>query len=655
MFKATKPNKLVAGFLALVLIISLGFSLYRGFERHKVDSDYKMVQALVNYDDIRVMSNLSGEPLVEVAKKFKAAGATGVLVKERTLQVGVLGAQNALVLSQDVAIMTGLDLKKDAALKNQLGLAELIIPKNTYFWIEDGVLRASVLAHIKAKTGYGDLLTYQGMELIDAGPVDGNLLTMGVGYPIESLKEIAKSGLTISPQVKKWPKESDESVKFVVDDILSLPNLNGVYFNDDEVPMYDHPEMTRLAQAQTIGFIEFFSSEQKGMETLIRKTYNGSNFNMLRLHAIGSSQMVALTTSRNLEQFKLAVAERGIRAVLVTFPLSGDIDKDIDDSVTFIETLTGALKNDQHQMSAEHKIYNLPIASTLYIWVVGLAAVVGTVMLGYVLNQYKLGLIVAGLGLIGWTGLLFVAPSLTKQLMAIYGCTLFPVIGITWALKQESRTLLGAVYAFLGTSVISLFGAAIQVGLLTENAYVMGIDIFRGVKIVLVAPIFLILLAVLLRWEKFEIEKIKAFLLKPVNVISLVALGILAVAVFVYVRRSGNTGTVSDLEILIRQTLDQILGVRPRTKEFMVGHPALLLVLFMGYKRKWLPLVALGAIGQASMVNTFSHFHTPISVSLIRTFHGVWIGLLIGIVGVLLIKAVTKWLPKHWVKEQHNG
>lgn len=651
MTKARPKQQLVAGLLALVLFISLGFSLYKGYLRYQMDQNYKAVQVLVNYDDLRQIANLSRRSLAEVAADFKAAGATGVLVKERTLVVGVPGAQNALVLNQDAAIMSGIDLRKDAALKDQVALAEGLQPRNTYLWIENEGIRDTVYRHIQAKNGYAELLNYQGMTLIDAGPVDGNLLTMGVGYPVENLQVIADAGLTISPQIKSWPKPSDVSAKFVVDDVLALPNLNGVYFNDDEVPMYDHPELTRLAKAQTVGFIEFFSAEQKGLETLIRSTKDNNQFNVKRMHAIGASQMLEESPEKNLEQFKLAVSERDIRAVFVAFPMTGNVDLDTTTAQEFLTRLVKALEHDGHKIQSDVPKYNLAMMPTWFIWVVGLAAVAGTSILGGIVNQRKWGNILAVVGILGWTAMVFVKPGIAKQLMAIYACILFPTMGILWGLKQAPRTLLDAVKAFLLTSLLSLAGAIVQVGLLTENASIMGLDIFRGVKIVLVAPMFLVLLAVLLRWETFDIEKIKGFLSKPVNVISLMALAVLGVVVFIYVRRSGNTGTVSDLEILFRQTLDQILGVRPRTKEFLAGHPAMLLALYFGYKKRWIPLIMLGAIGQVSMVNTFSHFHTPILVSLIRTFHGIWIGLAIGVVAILLFEGGKKMLPKQWLKE----
>ena len=94
----------------------------------------------------------------------------------------------------------------------------------------------------------------------------------------------------------------------------------------------------------------------------------------------------------------------------------------------------------------------------------------------------------------------------------------------------------------------------------------------------------------------------------------------------------------------MRSLLETILIARPRTKEFLIGHPALMLavVLALRDRRTWLPLAALiGAIGQISLLNTFCHFHIPLYLSLLRSVHGVWIGAIIGVLVILLWRALV--------------
>jgi hypothetical protein len=118
--------------------------------------------------------------------------------------------------------------------------------------------------------------------------------------------------------------------------------------------------------------------------------------------------------------------------------------------------------------------------------------------------------------------------------------------------------------------------------------------------------------------------------------------------------RTGNDNPagVSDLELKMRFVLDRILLVRPRTKEFMVGHPLLILGigLLIANRRKPSATLAMwaafalagGAIGQTDIVNTMCHIHTPVVLSLARIGVGMVAGCIIGL-GVWL--AARRWLP----------
>jgi hypothetical protein len=107
-------------------------------------------------------------------------------------------------------------------------------------------------------------------------------------------------------------------------------------------------------------------------------------------------------------------------------------------------------------------------------------------------------------------------------------------------------------------------------------------------------------------------------------------------AVVLMLLRTGNEapGVVSDLELRLRALLENLMNVRPRTKEFLIGHPALViaLMLLIQDRRTWLPLaMLLGAIGQVSVVNTFCHLHSPLAVSLLRVVWGAGLGIALGL------------------------
>jgi len=54
----------------------------------------------------------------------------------------------------------------------------------------------------------------------------------------------------------------------------------------------------------------------------------------------------------------------------------------------------------------------------------------------------------------------------------------------------------------------------------------------------------------------------------------------------------------------------------------------------------------LGVIGQISLVNTYAHLHTPLLISLVRSFHGLWLGLFLGVAAILALSILNKWLAR---------
>jgi peptidoglycan/LPS O-acetylase OafA/YrhL len=74
----------------------------------------------------------------------------------------------------------------------------------------------------------------------------------------------------------------------------------------------------------------------------------------------------------------------------------------------------------------------------------------------------------------------------------------------------------------------------------------------------------------------------------------------------------------------------------------LIGHPLLILALarMAGGRNtgRWL-LLGLGVIGQISIVNTFTHLHTPLAVSIERTLQGLWAGALMGALLYLVVES----------------
>ncbi|GEM_PF-5731814 len=122
--------------------------------------------------------------------------------------------------------------------------------------------------------------------------------------------------------------------------------------------------------------------------------------------------------------------------------------------------------------------------------------------------------------------------------------------------------------------------------------------------------------------------------------------GLLAVLVtaFAWVMlRSGNhsMGMIIPGEHAIRNSIEQILPIRPRFKEFLIGYP--LLIAAGGLRRPFarLTATALGMLGPLTTFNSFLHMHTPLSLVLIRSGIGIAFGISIGIVLLIVLNALS--------------
>jgi hypothetical protein len=152
--------------------------------------------------------------------------------------------------------------------------------------------------------------------------------------------------------------------------------------------------------------------------------------------------------------------------------------------------------------------------------------------------------------------------------------------------------------------------------------------------------------------------KDKVFELLDLNlkVKHLIILGVVALAGIYYILRTGNFPIldIPAIEEKFRMVLEDLLYVRPRFKEFLIGHPAFIIALYFfkdlkrSYSLYFLSLLAV--IGQLNMLNSFAHIHTPVLISLLRTVHGLWLGLIIGLIAVVVLRYLVNYFQKQRVR-----
>jgi NhaP-type Na+/H+ or K+/H+ antiporter len=54
-------------------------------------------------------------------------------------------------------------------------------------------------------------------------------------------------------------------------------------------------------------------------------------------------------------------------------------------------------------------------------------------------------------------------------------------------------------------------------------------------------------------------------------------------------------------------------------------------------------LLVMVALGMGSILNTFAHYHTPLSISFFRVLNGIWIGVALGLLGAWFLGRLRQW------------
>lgn len=342
---------------------------------------------------------------------------------------------------------------------------------------------------------------------------------------------------------------------------------------------------------------------------------------LVRLHPIQGAEVDKLSPAEFNERFVKASRERGMRMLLVR-PLNTSAEKPLFAVGELLKSLSRALLK-EGAVVGDPRPFTAPEVPAWTGLLIRIGVAISAVWVALALSATFLA---AGVG-----GVLALVSILNPSYAALVGALIFPVIGyVLWTNGCKWPALVR--YALL--SLTSLVGGLCVSGLLNSLDTLVKIDTFAGVKLAHFAPIFVIFV-----WLLASRTNLRELGQQPLRVGQLVIsfLGLAALAFMAM--RTGNDapGGVSGAELKLRSLLERFFVVRPRSKEIFLGHPALLLGLFMENredersKTAAAVLLGIGAIGQTSIVNTLCHLHTPLQIGLLRIAVGLVLGAIIGL------------------------
>lgn len=385
------------------------------------------------------------------------------------------------------------------------------------------------------------------------------------------------------------------------------------------------------------GTLEF--AEPAGLLALFREGHT----DWVRSHLIPYRQRLKLSSVFALARYERAVRERGVRLLLLNAK---------DDSALLLNEIDALSKRLEQTGFSLGAVPSLPPWSLpgWLVWALSLALLTTTLWLFQRLwkkfSWSFWALLIAVAGIVAWqvqrgdAGWAFLSLSMAIITpMGLYRALV--------ALPQRGGLLYG-LRVFLWGSATTVLGGMIQAGLLSDPAYFLKLKDFEGIKLALFEPVL-----VIAYWEvkRRGLGTWKRLWQRPLTWGDAVLGASIIAGFMVLILRAGNDSPLSVLpfELELRGQLETWLYARPRFKEFMVGHPILIVWLAWGITR-WkdfgILLALVGFLGQTTMLNSFAHLHTPLAFTLLRVGNGLVLGALAG----ALFWSMLRWGGKRWPK-----
>ncbi|MDX1934191.1 MAG: DUF5693 family protein [Capsulimonadales bacterium] len=624
-----------------LVLIGVLAALVGTARRWQAESRNRKVEITLDFAEVEKLAEAAHQPLDEVLQRLRRAGVTSVALQEDTL--AQLEEQRSLAILPARTGRAGfrVDLSDDPAdpLRRRL---------------------ATMAEAIRIKSGVTVDLSLRKSGDPEIDVPYAQVRSIGLGLDPAQVEQIRRAGLDVVGRIANYNGVLPEGIAWSLGQLKSL-NLRTVIFSGDEmlgykgylteVPPYPTGDSTAALLVKNdlnLGIVEF--GKQKGEAALAKVAQE----RVIRVHTVTGAEMAQADIPTNLQRFLLGARERNIRLLYVRlFP---DEKSLVEANATYIEQIVAGLDRGGLAVGPAHGYAPLTTPSYLRA-LIGLGLAAGFLLLIDSLTGVFAGTAPRGLLAASVVGAIVLCPlpvagETGAKLAALVAGCLFPTLAVLnvdpLRPSPERNRVAVALARFAAMCAITGAGILAVVGLLADRLYLIKAETFLGVKATLIVPLLVVTVVCALglraranRTFAECLSDARGYLtdlaMKPVFVWQVLLTGVSLAAVALILLRSGNDPGIgiSPMELKLRSLLDSLLYARPRFKE-MFGHGVLLLGLLNAAegRRHWaLPLVIIGTVGQASLLNTFCHLHTPLVVGLWRAV----LGIAIGVVGGLFV------------------
>jgi len=644
------------------------------WQRHQVEQHNTQVELVMEYEDIAELAQLEGVPLDGLLKQVKDAGITSLAVYETTLEKlnksgKITALSGAQILHQYYAGMLS-----DASWRNMVETG-LVHGEDIYVVGHDAKVFAEVKEDLTLRLSPERVTVIDPERKIIAVKANyDKVVKWNLGLSTDEMNDVANHGFYVVARPTNYTKVQAEDVNSVFRRLSGIDKVSGVMFVGDEALGYPNLLPLTLEQIKarqlTLVLIEHPVQLQFFKQDGLVPMAVDNDYKAARVYVIPKDEQPKLKVNDAILRWTIADEERNIRMNLLRKYDKAEPGKSlVETNIDYISGVRDSLIAKGFSIGPAGT-YQPYFASKLLLVLITIGAVAAGVLFLTLVRPFAAGY---QYGLLILLSLLLVAPiikgngNLVRQAVALASAILFPVLAMTWQIDRwrnqtprsgnaVGRILLDGIGGLIITVMLSMIGGMYVGAILGDVRFILEIEFFRGVKLAFVAPLLLITIIYLTRYNVLSTNKDDAkglwqqvvkLLNYPVYIKTVLMLSVVAVGAWVFVGRSGHTAgvPVPDIEIKMRSFLERLMYARPREKEFMIGHPAFFLAIMAAY-RQWprvlhYGLVIIATIGQGSLVETFAHIHTPVFMSFVRGIGGLELGIACGILAVIGVQVLS--------------
>ena len=650
------------------LIAAVLASAYIAIGRIAVERSNRQVELVMDYDAAADMCRTAGYPLDTFMRRAKMSGLTSVALNERTIGDMIEKGKVRAFTGRQILDYDKLAPVTDPVLRQMIDEGRLF-GSNTYLFPRDASIYNEIAPLLNMRLAGERVSVFDSPRLgqfIEMAKGLKQVEEVNIGLDPAEVREAQSAGLGVVARFRNYPGVTPEKIAFFVDQLTEIDGVRLVIFEGEDVLGY--PDYIReAADALTshglaFGHVEF--AVQQGDRAFAELMGPA----VVRVHSITAREMDKIEVQTAVDRFVRAARERNIRVMYIRpFPAkSGEELAAVNRNLDYIEAIARGMTASGFTLGEARPFRQYSPGRVLLV-VVAAGILAGGFMLLDMMASVppiaELGMFV--LGLLAYAGLISTRfATLFRQLAALGAAIVFPAlaVGLTLARSRRARGaswgdgagLHDAYLLWLEASAVSVLGGLLLAATLSSTSFMLHLDQFAGVKVAHVLPLVIV---AALYW-RYQVAQRRAggnlvaaageILSEPIRVWHVVVLAVVGAAGLVYIMRTGNIYfglPIPSFDEGMRVFLEKVLVFRPRTKEFLIGHPALIfatLALLRGNRRLALPLTLLGCVGQISMVNTFSHLHTPLMATVLRTAYGLVIGAAISAVVYALYAAYVR-------------